>query len=62
MSYIIDLHPKALEELNNSYQWYEARSEGLGKRFLTCVEKRINEIAKHPERYPKKNFNLEKQV
>ena len=32
MSYNITLHPKAHEELENSYNWYEERTKGLGVR------------------------------
>jgi plasmid stabilization system protein ParE len=57
MSYRIELHIKVLEELENSYQWYEERAEGLGLRFIASVNKRLTEIAEHPERYPKKKSN-----
>lgn len=57
MSYHIELHAEALEELAGTYQWYEERSEGLGVRFMVSVNKRLNEIAAHPERYAKKKGN-----
>jgi mRNA-degrading endonuclease RelE of RelBE toxin-antitoxin system len=57
MSYHIELHPGALEELEDSYQWYEERSEGLGVRFMASINKRLNEIAHHPERFAKKKGN-----
>lgn len=41
MSFQVELHPEAVEELKESYQWYEERSEGLGVRFVTLVNKRI---------------------
>jgi hypothetical protein len=34
MSFQIELHPEVVRELNDDYQWYEERSEGLGKRFI----------------------------
>jgi mRNA-degrading endonuclease RelE of RelBE toxin-antitoxin system len=54
MIYQVELHPEALSELEESYQWYEERSEGLGLRFMGSINKRINEIAKEPETYTKK--------
>ena len=57
MSYFLKIHPKATKELEDSAIWYEKRSEGLGKRFLLLVNKRIIEIAKYPERYPTKHNN-----
>jgi mRNA-degrading endonuclease RelE of RelBE toxin-antitoxin system len=57
MRYKIELHPEAIEELKDSYQWYEERSEGLGVRFISSLNKRLNEIAEYPERYTKKKGN-----
>ncbi|MCM5526826.1 type II toxin-antitoxin system RelE/ParE family toxin [Parasegetibacter sp. NRK P23] len=54
MSYQILLHDEASEELADAYHWYEDRSEGLGERFLTLLNKRLHQIADDPERYPKK--------
>jgi mRNA-degrading endonuclease RelE of RelBE toxin-antitoxin system len=53
MKYKIELHPKAIEELQDAYSWYEARSEGLGKRFVSYLNKRIVELSEVPERYQK---------
>ncbi len=57
MSFQIELHPEAIFELKESYQWYEHRLEGLGDRFIESIDKRLNEIAEHPERYAKKKKN-----
>ncbi len=57
MNACIKLHPAAIAELRESYQWYEERSEGLGNRFIASVNKRLNEIAEYPERYAKKKGN-----
>ncbi len=57
MSFAVELHPKVTEELQESYEWYEERLEGLGLRLITSVNKRLSDIAEHPERYPKKNKN-----
>jgi hypothetical protein len=57
MSFRVELHPQALQELKESYQWYEERSAGLGDRFISFVNKRISQIAQDPERYPKKKGN-----
>lgn len=57
MSYRIELHPEAVRELSDTFQWYEERLEGLGSRFLSMVDKRLSEIGDHPERYAKKKRN-----
>ncbi len=35
-------------DLREAFQWYEARSPGLGHEFLRCVEARLNLIARMP--------------
>jgi mRNA-degrading endonuclease RelE of RelBE toxin-antitoxin system len=57
MNYSIELHPKAVEELQDAYQWYEERSQGLGERFLFQLNKRLLEIEETPERYARKKKN-----
>ncbi|MGI8951700.1 MAG: type II toxin-antitoxin system RelE/ParE family toxin [Chitinophagaceae bacterium] len=57
MAYKIELHPEAIKEMKESYLWYEQRSENLGKRFISAVDKRLDEIADHPERYSKRKVN-----
>ena len=58
MSYEIILSPKALKELDDSYNWYEEKSTGLGVRFISAVDKRLQEISNYPDRYPKKKVNF----
>jgi plasmid stabilization system protein ParE len=58
MSYRIELHPEAIAELNDSYQWYEERSPGLGERFISSLNKRLEELRSTPERYAKKKGNF----
>ena len=57
MKYIIDLHPLAQQEMQESYEWYEERLEGLGKKFLTAIQKRLVIISQTPELYGKKKAN-----
>ena len=57
MSYNIELHPLAVQELRESYQWYEEQRAGLGARFIASFNKRLKEIKKQPERYVKKKGN-----
>jgi plasmid stabilization system protein ParE len=57
MSYRIELHPEALNELKESYQWYEDRSVGLGDRFMDAIHKGMQKALEQPERYAKKKDN-----
>lgn len=54
MMFEIHLHPLALEEMEESYLWYEERSEGLGNRFLAAIQKRFEIITSTPELYAKR--------
>lgn len=55
MLYPYRLHQHAHHEYIEAYEWYELRKEGLGVRFMECVEKRLKQISDYPERYNKKH-------
>lgn len=57
MSFQIELHPKAIKELTESFQWYEERSAGLGSCFIASVNKRLDEIAEQPDEFSKRKGN-----
>jgi hypothetical protein len=42
MFYPYLIHEKAYEEYILAYVWYEEREEGVGNRFMNCVEKNFN--------------------
>ena len=42
-------HPEARAEMRESVEFYEARLEGLGFRFLSAVEQTTERISTHPE-------------
>ena len=42
-------HPEARAEMRQSIEFYEARLEGLGLRFLAAVEQTTQRIVAHPE-------------
>jgi hypothetical protein len=42
-------HPEARAEMRRSIEFYEARLEGLGLRFLAAVEQTTARIVAHPE-------------
>ncbi len=41
--------PEAEAELTEAWVWYEARREGLGAEFATCVEAAIAQASRLPE-------------
>jgi hypothetical protein len=42
-------HPEARVEMNESFDFYEARLDGLGIRFLLAVEQTVERIFTHPD-------------
>ena len=48
MSYRIEFHPLASEELDDAYQWYEDRSRGLGSRLIEKVEEALSILSNQP--------------
>jgi len=54
MDYKIILSVKVVKDLQESYEWYEDRSEGLGGQFVELVDKAIKLIILNPEAYPNK--------
>ncbi len=49
----ISLLPKAVADATEAFRWYEHCSEGLGERFLACIEKSIQRIRSNPEMHEK---------
>lgn len=53
MAWAIEILPRAEKELAHAEDWYEARREGLGRRFLDEVEAMLARIALGPARFPR---------
>ena len=45
----IIFHPEARAEMRESVEFYEARLDGLGLRFVSAVEQTTERIIAHPE-------------
>ena len=46
------LRPAAAADIEDAYQWYERRRNGLGDEFLASVSSCLESIAWQPEQYP----------
>lgn len=44
----VTILPQAKQDLQDAYDWYEKKSAGLGKRFLTEVEIKIRSMHENP--------------
>jgi toxin ParE1/3/4 len=40
--------PEAEEDIAKAYAWYEGQRAGLGEEFMSCVDARIQAIARMP--------------
>ncbi|SMG07974.1 type II toxin-antitoxin system RelE/ParE family toxin [Sphingobacterium psychroaquaticum] len=49
--YNIRFHKLAEKEYIEAYLWYEEKLKGLGAKFESSVEKKVNLIANNPEQY-----------
>ena len=45
--------PAAREEFDEAAAWYESHAEGLGLRFVDCVDALMQRIEELPEGFPK---------
>ena len=46
-------HPLVASDLSEAIRWYADISVGLGDRFRQMVDARFDDIAAHPERFPR---------
>lgn len=51
MDYALVFRSEVRDELNEAYDWYEARQPGLGDDFLECIDELLNQICRMPELY-----------
>ena len=54
MEYQFEISTRALAEMQEASIWYEEQSKGLGFRFLTTLQNKLQLIKHYPERYPKR--------
>lgn len=52
----------AQQELEESAEWYEEQSPGLGERFANIIYSAANAISEDPFAYPSKKLNLREFV
>jgi toxin ParE1/3/4 len=51
MTLLLVLRPQAQAEFADAAIWYEAQRAGLGHKFVSEVEKTLDNIADQPDRY-----------
>jgi plasmid stabilization system protein ParE len=53
---------EAEEEMNEAALFYDTRSSGLGREFLSAIEKGIVEIVRQPEIYPVQRNGIRRRL
>jgi len=56
----IDFLPVATQELIDSSEYYETKSEGLGHKFLEQIESSLSKIVEDPKAWRKISTNVRK--
>src|SRR5207253_2189401 len=51
MTYQIIVRPEAEHEIQEAFDWYEERSEGLGAEFLRAADACLSGVQRSPESY-----------
>jgi len=52
MTLRVEFLPEAESEITDAFRWYEARSPGLGLRFLSAIEAVLGRVTEAPHSYP----------
>jgi len=51
VSFPLDFHPKAQDEIDEAYAWYEQQRAGLGEEFLSAIREVLDRIQQSPSVY-----------
>jgi len=60
--YHVILHPKAIAEFDDAYEWYGKESKELGKRFSEAVLSELNTIQNNPEIFQTKRGDFREAI
>ncbi|UIE38868.1 type II toxin-antitoxin system RelE/ParE family toxin [Leptodesmis sichuanensis] len=52
MSYTLIIRPEAELDIQDTFEWYEAQSPGLGSEFVRAVDACLSSIGRNPLAYP----------
>ena len=53
MTYQVVVRPEAAREVQEAFDWYEGRSEGLGLEFLRAADASLASVQRNPLAFPK---------
>jgi plasmid stabilization system protein ParE len=52
MTHKVIVRPEAEREIQEAFDWYEGRSEGLGAEFLRAADACLSSVQRNPDAYP----------
>ncbi|WP_202700494.1 type II toxin-antitoxin system RelE/ParE family toxin [Flavobacterium sp. UGB4466] len=58
MNYSLKIDIDAFNDIQNTSEWYEMQSKGLGSRFKNQTKKQINSLKKNPYLFSKKYHEI----
>ena len=61
MKYDVVIKEEADEDVANAFSWYEDQKEGLGERFLLCLDEYYDVISENPHIFQAK-YNARRQA
>ena len=56
----IEIHELAAKEFDETIEWYDLQSDGLGERFKKAVIKQVKKVQKNPGWFLKEEENIHK--
>lgn len=62
MNYRMIIRPEAERDIEESYNWYEDQSVGLGKEFLRALDAALTSILRNPLAYPVIHRNIRRSL
>lgn len=55
---VITIRKEAESDIEEAYQWYESKRDGLGEEFLLCIDEVLSRLKAHSEIYPAVHRNI----
>lgn len=52
MSYLVEIHPDAIQEAAAAVEWYASRSQQAAEAFTVELDRAVEVISESPERWP----------
>lgn len=58
MNYQFELHPEAVYDIEEAFEWYESKRVGLGKALVIELDSVLEKVKRSPYHYQELDFGL----